>query len=152
VRRLRLMVPSRLALVLLAAGLIAACGPRTEEDATSSGLSKPWVDAQRSGALFRGVGNEPGWSVSLMADGSIMLSMQYGEIGIRFADAQEEIDETGDRRTFVAAQDGHEVRIVVTAEGCTDDMSGEAFGYRVRLTFDDADYRGCGRELGTLPG
>jgi membrane-bound inhibitor of C-type lysozyme len=80
-----------------------------------------WEHAKLGGADFRAVGNEPGWSLTIVHD-SIVLVTDYGETR-------------------------HTLEVVIEAGGCRDSMSGDAFETTVTLTLDGRALRGCGRAL-----
>jgi len=47
--------------------------------------------------------------------------------------------------SYVAANTDHKIELLIEAQGCRDDMSGEYFAYSARATLDGKKYAGCAR-------
>jgi uncharacterized membrane protein len=96
------------------------------------------------GALLWGVGNEPGWSLTLYPD-RFVLEADYGESHyegpIALGPASDGF------RTFEARAPNEaaaSIRIRIRRGLCRDGMSGAAFGAEVEIVRDGEAYRGCG--------
>jgi len=103
-------------------------------------------DAKLRGVDFRGVGNEPGWSLEIGPD-EIVFHTSYGEDTYRFTTPTPETSDSEPRSFYRVAEDGHELIVELVGRACADDMSGEAFETTVLVTFDGTERRGCGRPL-----
>ena len=106
---------------------------------------KPWDEARARGAAFRGIGNEPGWTVEIIPGDRIVIEADYGERHVTVPDPGATI--RGEQTVYHAVTEAHDVRLVITHEPCHDVMSGERFEYSVHLTIDGQAYHGCGRRL-----
>ncbi|MDZ7827023.1 MAG: MliC family protein [Gammaproteobacteria bacterium] len=95
------------------------------------------------GALARGLGNEPGWTVKLFPQ-RIELVSDYGATRIDWDDAALEKSEQG--AEWTASSGEGEVRVELTDESCRD-AAGREFPHVVRVRFDDRVLIGCGRWL-----
>ncbi|PSJ43812.1 hypothetical protein C7H85_16345 [Zobellella endophytica] len=100
-------------------------------------------DARLRGVTLRATGNEPGWLLEVSEGRQIRFSYNYGENQLLLPDPETLADDAGYR----AASTDHRLEVEVRHESCQDDMSGEAFPYRVTVTLDDQPYRGCGSRL-----
>ncbi len=107
----------------------------------------PWADAAMRGVDFRGVGNEPGWSIEIDDGNSIQLVTGYGERTIN-TPAPAPRFEAGVVHYDVRTE-AHEFRVEIEPVACQDSMSGETFEAKVRVILGDSQYRGCGRYLET---
>jgi uncharacterized membrane protein len=103
-------------------------------------------DARARGVVFRGRGNEPGWTVELGPAGALVLETNYGAERQAFANATASGDVSVGRK-YGAEQDGQRIEVTVRQESCQDDMSGEAFDHSFRVTSGDAKLQGCGTRL-----
>jgi uncharacterized membrane protein len=99
--------------------------------------------AADQGALARGLGNEPGWTVKLFAR-RIELVSDYGATRIDWDDAALERSEQG--AVWTASSGEGEVRVELTNESCRD-AAGREFPHVVRVRFDGRTLIGCGRWL-----
>ena len=99
-------------------------------------------DSDPSRLLFRGVGQEPGWTVEVRAD-SLHFSGDYGQRTRRVPRSAVAVDSTAERTVYRADR----LEVVVEPDACTDVMSGEPFSHTVTVTVDGDTYRGCGRSL-----
>ncbi|HSJ25687.1 MAG TPA: hypothetical protein VK929_13515 [Longimicrobiales bacterium] len=104
----------------------------------------PWNAARDRGAAWRGLGQEPGWTVEIHAD-SIVYVGDYGEHNVTMP-APEPVRD-GSRITWHATTASADLRVVFEELPCTDIMSGQEFHWTVTLTIDGRELRGCGRRL-----
>ncbi|WP_445395979.1 YbaY family lipoprotein [Zobellella sp. An-6] len=100
-------------------------------------------DARLRGVTLRATGNEPGWLLEVSAGQQIRFSYNYGENQLLLPTPEALPNDAGYR----AASADHRIEVSVSQEDCQDDMSGEAFPYRVLVTLDGQPYRGCGSRL-----
>jgi len=105
------------------------------------------VTAKLRGIDFRAVGNEPGWSLEIDNDGSILFINNYGEDQYVFATPEPVIDQQSGTTIYLVQDAGHTVTIILRDQQCHDDMSGEPFDTTVTLIFDGRRLRGCGKAL-----
>jgi putative lipoprotein len=108
-------------------------------------LRSIWEGARLRGVTFRGVGNEPGWSVEIEAGERIVLVTDYGQTRVEFALPEPQIAALSARTTYRAHSEAHELLLVIEPGGCQDSMSGEPFECRVTAVLDGREQRGCGR-------
>ena len=99
------------------------------------------------GVDFKAVGNEPGWSLEIDNDGSILFINNYGKDQYVFATPKPTVvRETG--TTLYLVQDAeHTMTVILRDQPCHDDMSGEPSNTTVTLVFDGRRFRGCGKAL-----
>jgi len=106
-------------------------------------LEKAW----RGGADFWAVGNEPSWNLVMGRDRVILLTNQgqdhFEFPGLKAGQLNARIPEG----EFVYSHEGHELKVELINELCTNIMSGEPFAVSVRLTFDGQEMTGCGTGL-----
>ena len=95
------------------------------------------------GALARGLGNEPGWTVQLLPQ-RIELVSDYGATRIDWDDAVREDSEQG--TVWKASSTQGDVRVEMTDESCRD-AAGREFPYTIRVVLDGGTLIGCGRWL-----
>ncbi|EFK95833.1 conserved hypothetical protein, secreted [sediment metagenome] len=79
------------------------------------------ADARVRGVTFRGTGNEPGWTVEIGPGSRLEFVTNYGEERHAY-DAANEGNEGG-ARVYTATQGERSIKVTVSAEACTDDMS-----------------------------
>lgn len=106
----------------------------------------PWADARVRGAVFRGVGQEPGWQLEIHPE-RIVLIYQYGERRAVVPNAGAQLDPDRPVRRWQVVTEAHELSVAVENRACTDIMSGDIFPATVLVTLDGRDYSGCGRDL-----
>jgi membrane-bound inhibitor of C-type lysozyme/uncharacterized membrane protein len=111
----------------------------------------PWEEARLRGALFRGIGQEPGWTVEIVPGRWIHYRGDYGMTNI-VVPVPEPLIADGEAR-YHSIVDGHDLLVRIARDPCCDTMSGEEFDYAVTIRADGRDHAGCGRMLGavTLP-
>lgn len=126
-------------------GTLALAGEDKRECAATQDVS-PWEAAKTRGAIFRGIGQEPGWWVEIGSGDSPPLhaELDYGERKIDVAKTQGISSTHGYGGQL---DDGTAVVLRTWQEACSDAMSGERFGQRAELTVGDKTYRGCGAYL-----
>jgi len=100
------------------------------------------------GVMFRGQGNEPGWTVDLAHDSpKLTLSTQYGENEETLPYMVSVMDNDAGRVVLENADDDDFFRVRIEAGACFDGMSGHPFPARVTLTVDGEQYSGCGQGI-----
>ena len=102
-------------------------------------------DARARGVVFRGLGNEPGWTVEVGPVTSLVFETSYGADRHEFPNAMSAGEVTAGR-TYRAEQDGQTIEVTVKQETCQDD-SGQPYDYSFRVTFAGATVQGCGTRL-----
>jgi putative lipoprotein len=105
----------------------------------------PWADAARRGAVFRGLGQEPGWNVEIEQDRKIVLVTDYGTKRTEVMHAEPVVENS--RTTYRAADAAEMLTVLVERRACADSMSGEPFEAAVTVTLADRVLHGCGRFL-----
>lgn len=106
----------------------------------------PWVDARARGAVFRGLGQEPGWQLEIHPERIVMI-YQYGERRVVVPNPGQ-VDEEGQPvRRWHATTEAHELLVTVENRACTDIMSGDVHPAKVAVVLDGRNYNGCGRDL-----
>ncbi len=88
-----------------------------------------WERAKLDGADFRAVGNEPGWSLEIIAGNRILLITGYGASRIELPLPEPDVDQTNRRTRW----DAGELIVEVTGRPCRDSMSGEIFETEVSV-------------------
>jgi putative lipoprotein len=106
-----------------------------------------WEDARLRGVTFRGVGNEPGWSVEVEAGERIVLVTDYGGTRVELPLPAPQIAPGDARTSWRARSETHELVLRIEPGACHDSMSGESFESRVTAILDAREHRGCGRWL-----
>lgn len=99
------------------------------------------ADARVRGVTLRGTGNEPGWTVEIGPGSRLEFVTNYGQD--RHAFDTSTADDADGARVYSAADGERSIKVTVTTEPCTDDMSGWAFDHRVVVEFDGQAHRGC---------
>ena len=105
------------------------------------------ADARERGVVFRGTGNEPGWHAEIGRDGHLLFVNKYGQERHEFARSR--LDDGSAHGIWVYQADLGEqrLRITVSKEPCTDDMSGQAFDHRMVVKHGGQTYNGCATDL-----
>ena len=104
------------------------------------------ADARERGVRYRGIGNEPGWTVEVGPGTRLEFVTNYGEEKHAFETTAVDGDGAG-QRVFVAGPDAERIEVTVTEDACADDMSGERFTHRMRVVFGGKTYQGCATAL-----
>ncbi len=127
-------------------GTLTLAGEEKRDCATTQDVS-PWEAAKARGAVFRGIGQEPGWWVEIGPGDSPPLhaELDYGE---RKIDVAKTTGISSTRGYGGQLDDGTAVVLHTWQEPCSDAMSGERLEQRAELTVGDKTYRGCGAYLG----
>lgn len=87
-------------------------------------------------------GNEPFWGAEVSEEALLWRQPEEPkEISIAAPQTQ---DSEG-AVSFVAANAEHKIELLIEAQACRDDMSGEYFAYSARATLDGKKYAGCAR-------
>ena len=105
------------------------------------------ADARERGVIWRGLGNEPGWTVEIGPGKRMSYVTSYGE---QRYDVEATTERGGDEigvHIFIAETPAGRLKVSVAKEPCADDMSGEAFDHRMVVEHGDRTYRGCATEL-----
>ena len=102
-----------------------------------------WEKAKLDGADFRAVGNEPGWSLVIMANSRIILVSDYGSSRIEVALPKPQTN----MATRTTRWNAGDLILEVTGHQCHDSMSGEVFESTAVVTTKTQTLHGCGRAL-----
>lgn len=106
-----------------------------------------WEHAKLNGTDYRGIGNEPGWTVEIHNKVEITFVEAYGSMQHTFVATAVKTDQQA-RTTHYYAEDGsHKLKLSIQAKPCNDSMSGKAFDSSVTLMLNEKVFRGCGRTL-----
>ena len=106
-----------------------------------------WEHAKLNGADYRAIGNEPGWTLEIRNQGSIILITDYGSTQHEFRLPKPEIDKTNRITRYQSKDSDHELILMISGEACLDSMSGEEFSSKTTVTLDGKTLQGCGRAL-----
>lgn len=87
-------------------------------------------------------GNEPFWSVEV-TDAALLWKQPDEPKEISIAAPQTQDSEGA--VSYTAANDAHKIEVLVEAQSCRDDMSGEYFAYAARASLDGKRFTGCAR-------
>lgn len=105
------------------------------------------ADARARGVRYRGTGNEPGWFAEIGPDSRLLWVTNYGAERHEFDSGEPLAGAKPGAEVFRAERDGSSLRVTVSPEPCADDMSGEAFDYRMVVESGGRTYRGCAMAL-----
>ena len=106
-----------------------------------------WEHAKLNGADYRAIGNEPGWTLEIRNQESIILITDYGSARHEFTLPKPEIDEMNRITRYQSKNSGHKLILTISSEACLDSMSGEDYSSKATVTLDSKMLRGCGRAL-----
>lgn len=106
----------------------------------TAGPPEAWRAVAEQGARFRGIGQEPGWTLDLYPD-RLHLAADYGTREVTVP--RPEPRRAGD----TAVYDAGRLRAEILDEPCRDIMSGHPFPKTVRVSLDGETWRGCGMDL-----
>lgn len=87
-------------------------------------------------------GSEPFWSIEVTE--AALLWRQPDDPKEISLPAPQTQDSEG-AVSYVAAGNGHRIELMIEAQPCRDDMSGEYFAYAARATLDGKKFTGCAR-------
>lgn len=102
-------------------------------------------DARLRGVHFRGLGNEPPFSLEIGPE-DIAFEYDYGEKKLVFPLEEPRLGDEG-HRTYDQATSSHHLRVAIEEGVCLDSMTGDAFASRVEVILDDRTFQGCGDAL-----
>jgi uncharacterized membrane protein len=100
------------------------------------------ADARERGVLFRGQGNEPGWTVEIGPGRQLSFVTAYGEERHAYETSTVSNAQDGED-TYIAGTGVDRLKIRISREPCADDMSGAAFDYRMQVEYGGRLLRGC---------
>lgn len=104
----------------------------------------PWAErAWREGFSFVGMGNEPGWHITVGAESGITLVGNYGQDTTRAAYEMPEV--VDGKSVYTVSADPFTLVISLADSSCQDDMSGRMFPATVSVQVDEYTFAGCGR-------
>lgn len=106
----------------------------------------PWDAARERGAVFRALGQEPGWYAEVVPGGALTVALDYGE-RVLTAPAPDATPLDGGARGYQVDADGHTVQLVIEDRVCFDGMSGHVFPETATVAVDGVRYHGCGVPL-----
>jgi putative lipoprotein len=103
-------------------------------------------NARIRGVVYRGLGNEPGWTLEIGPGRALTWTTGYGEERHEYQDV---LVGGSDAMGFVytATDAAGEIKVTVKRAPCQDDMSGEGFDHRFTVTAGGRELRGCGTRL-----
>ena len=118
---------------------------RSYRDCRLNPARAPWEDARRRGIDFRAIGNEPGWSLEIRGNESLLFVGDYGASKFLF----NVLTRTGgsEQVLYEARQGDDYINVTVEENACADSMSGERSPFTVVVQLNDRRYPGCGRKL-----
>ena len=103
-------------------------------------------DARLRGVSFRGTGNEPPWTLEIGPE-EIVLLTGYDSERHAFPLTEPVLIDSGNASRFVSRNDLQDIDILISANGCSDSMSGEKFASRINVTMAGTSLQGCGNPL-----
>lgn len=89
------------------------------------------------------MGNEPGWSLEIIAGNRIVLITDYGASRVELPLPEPDVDQSNRRTRW----DAGKIIVDVTGRACHDSMSGELFATEVSVQWQGKTLSGCGRAL-----
>ena len=122
------------------------------EDSTYTGctenIKKTVLEkAKVRGVDYRAVGQEPGWTLEIMTDGTMILTTNYGENVYHFKTPRYEMKLKEKSLVYNAENDKHKIEVRIINERCSDSMSGNTYYNKVEVVLDDKRLKGCGGRL-----
>lgn len=99
-------------------------------------------DAPAQDYIVAARGNEPFWAVEV-TDAALLWRQPDEPKEISIAAPQTQDSEGA--VSYAAANDAHKIEVLIDAQACRDDMSGEYFAYAARASLDGKQYTGCAR-------
>lgn len=114
--------------------------------ADTESTPSPWDKARADGVVFRGLGQEPGWTVEIREGEEIKFVTDYGRVEILAPIGEPEVDGAGVK---VYRAQTYAINLMVKIEEVPhqDVMSGEEFPQTVTAILGDQEYVGGGRYL-----
>jgi uncharacterized membrane protein len=98
-------------------------------------------DARARGVLYRGIGNEPGWTVEVGPNDRLQFVTDYGTAKFEFTGSTVAND---DGTMVYAARAGDDaIKVSVKQEACVDDMAGANFDHSMVVEHGGRTLRGC---------
>ena len=99
-------------------------------------------DAPAQDYIVAARGNEPFWGVEV-TDAALLWRQPEEPKEISIAAPQTQNSEGA--VSYAAANEAHKIELLIAAQACIDDMSGEYFAYAARASLDGKQYTGCAR-------
>lgn len=99
-------------------------------------------DAPAQDYIVAARGNEPFWGVEI-TDAALLWRQPEEPKEISIATPLNQNSEGAVR--YAASNDAHKIEVLIEAQACQDDMSGEYFAYAARATLDGKQFTGCAR-------
>jgi len=101
-------------------------------------------NARSGGVEFRASGNEPGWTLEILADRLVFV----GNYGAERATTPRPAPHLESGETvYAAVTEAHRLTVRIRPTPCADSMSGERYDANVEVELDGRRYRGCGGAL-----
>ncbi len=98
------------------------------------------------GVEFRASGNEPGWTLDVLAD-RLVFAGDYGTRRATTPRPAARTDPTSNETVYRADTEAHRLTVRIRPGPCVDSMSGVRYPFAVAVELDGMPYRGCGRTL-----
>jgi uncharacterized membrane protein len=99
-------------------------------------------DAPAQDYIVAARGNEPFWSIEV-TDAALLWKQPEEPKEISIAAPQ--MQDSEGAVSYAAANDAHKIEVLIDAQSCRDDMSGEYFAYAARASLDGKQFTGCAR-------
>jgi uncharacterized membrane protein len=99
-------------------------------------------DAPAGDYIVAARGNEPFWGVEV-TDAALLWRQPEEPKEIPIAAPQTQNSEGA--VSYTAANEAHKIEVLIAAQACVDDMSGEYFAYSARASLDGKQFTGCAR-------
>ena len=106
-----------------------------------------WEAAKLRGVDYRAIGQEPPWQLEISAEYGFLLVTGYGADKFRFPYVAPVVDPVLESTRYTSSLQGKPIDITIKNQQCRDTMSGEAFGNRVDVSWQNESLVGCGRAL-----
>ena len=104
-----------------------------------------WDEARALGAALQAVGQEPGWTLTVVPGTGLTFVTDYGRRRIVTPDPGAQT--RGTETVYHAVTESADLRVVVTEAPCTDAMSAAPYPLTVAVTLGGETVTGCGRRL-----
>mgnify|MGYP005839721545 CR=1 FL=1 len=109
-------------------------------------LQRILAERRAAGVQWRAIGQEPGWTVEVMADGGLEAQLDYGRERRSTPPAARSGE--GARQAWAASTESGTLRLTIERAACQDMMSGERFWFTATLEADGRTLKGCAQPLG----